>query len=344
MTEGNKRTADDDNRIASEKPDSKFVSRGLFLFLDYLAISVGSWLYWIVISKFASVNEIGVATTVYSLVLLASFITQLGMEYPLLRRSKYDGGRALGVALLIEIMIATAALPIILIVTNIIFGGTIQDILWIGIVLLLLLSIEFVFRFFLLGSSGSKTVLVTDTIGLSIKFLSGYYLVSVGYGAYGILTAYLLEVICIVSIYFLIMNRRVSPRLSGLKYLLDFFKSALVNAPSKYSGQIIASLSVVMLASYGLDSSDVGLFYIALLISVFLGSFASSMAFMVIPASSHSNLDLSSESIRISLGLISPIVVILLVGPNLVLSLIGPQYEVANMLLFTLGIGILPYA
>lgn len=328
----------------SESNDSKFVGPSLFLFLDYLVVSVGSWLYWIVISKFATVAEIGLATTVYSLVVLTSILTQLGIEYPLLKRAKTDGDQILGTALLIETIVTAASLPIIFLVTNNLYGGSTQEFQWIASILLLVLSIEFIFRFCLLGISDSKKVLITDSVGQSIKFLAGFSLTLLGYGTYGILIAYLLEVIFIVSIYFVFINKMFSFSLGNLKYMMGIFRTALVNTPSKYSGQIIFNLSVVLLAAFGLDSSDVGLFYIALIISVFIGSIASSMAFMVIPASTSSSQDLSSESLRISLSLISPIVVIMLVSPNLVLSLIGPQYEVAAPVLFVLSICILPYA
>jgi O-antigen/teichoic acid export membrane protein len=190
----------------------------------------------------------------------------------------------------------------------------------------------------------SRKVLITDTAGISIKFVTGYALTSLGYGASGILIAYLLDVLFISAVYFLIIIRRFSIRPGSFSYVKTFLKDALVNTPSKYSGHIIFNLSIVLMASFGIASSDVGLFYIALVISVFIGSFASSMAFMVIPASSSSNQDLSSESLRLSTSLISPVVVVMLTGPNLVLSLIGSQYVVAAPLLFILAMGIMPFA
>ncbi|MGH9858222.1 MAG: hypothetical protein ACRD4B_10300, partial [Acidobacteriota bacterium] len=103
--------------------NDRFVGPSLVLFLDFLAISAGSWLYWIVISKLTSVMEIGLATTVYSLVVSTTVLTQLGIEYPILKRAKTDGDRTLGTAFLIEIIITIATLPAVILVTTNLYGG-----------------------------------------------------------------------------------------------------------------------------------------------------------------------------------------------------------------------------
>ena len=104
---------------------------------------------------------------------------------------------------------------------------------------------------------------------------------------------------------------------------------------------VIVNLSVVLLASVGVNQGDIGIFYIALMISIVVGSFALSMAFMVIPAFSASKKDLSTDSLRISLSIITPVITAMLVAPNLILSLINSRYEVGAPLLLVLAIGIL---
>ena len=105
---------------------------------------------------------------------------------------------------------------------------------------------------------------------------------------------------------------------------------------------VIVTLSVVLLAFLNIGSSDIGIFYIALMITIVVASFSVSMAYMVIPSSSAVQKDLSSSSLRISLSLTAPIVVALLVVPQSVLSLIGPEYESAVPVLFVLAIAIIP--
>src|ERR671939_1005497 len=97
-----------DNIIPDEKLVSigKFAGSGILLFLDQLLVAIANWVYWVLISKINSTSEIGQATTIYSLALLVTTITQLGLEYPLLKRSSAshnDQRQIVGTALVIEI-------------------------------------------------------------------------------------------------------------------------------------------------------------------------------------------------------------------------------------------------
>jgi O-antigen/teichoic acid export membrane protein len=118
----------------------------------------------------------------------------------------------------------------------------------------------------------------------------------------------------------------------------------LSNAPSKLSRTIIITLSVILLASFGISDSDIGIFYIAMMLSVVGASLAASMSFTVIPASTESKVDLSSGSLRLGLSFTAPIVAALIVAPRDILSIIGPQYASADTVLLVLSMGILPTA
>jgi O-antigen/teichoic acid export membrane protein len=72
------------------------------------------------------------------------------------------------------------------------------------------------------------------------------------------------------------------------------------------------------------------------------GGLASSMAYMVIPASAISRSDLSSSSMKISVSLTAPLVAALIGSPKFILSIIGTQYISAETILLVLSICILP--
>lgn len=332
----------DRKSIKDDQLSGKFLGPGIVLFLDYFVVSLGGWLYWIIISKIASVTEIGVASTIISLVITTSSITQLGLEYPLLKRSNTDKNGILGTSLLIELGISMAALPVVWLVIDSLYDGTLEQFYWITSALLLLNGVEFVIRFILLGIYRSKRVLILDAISLAIKFPVGIALIIMGYGAFGLLIAYLAEFLFISVAYLLVVRKTFVFKLGTIIYFKKIIKESIVNAPSKWSKMVIISLSVVLLASIGVAPYDVGIFYVALMISTLIGSFASSMAFMVIPASAISKKDLSFDSLRISLSLIAPIIVILIVFPDLVLSLIGSDYVSGALLLAVLAIGTVP--
>jgi O-antigen/teichoic acid export membrane protein len=108
---------------------------------------------------------------------------------------------------------------------------------------------------------------------------------------------------------------------------------------------IILSLSVVLLASFGVKSSDIGIFYVALMVSIVAtGGLALSMAYMVVPASAKSRTDLSSSSTRIGVTLSAPMIAALITSPKFILSIIGTQYIPAETILLVLSISILPFA
>jgi O-antigen/teichoic acid export membrane protein len=130
----------------------------------------------------------------------------------------------------------------------------------------------------------------------------------------------------------------------NFRYILGVIKDGVVNMPSIFSRTLIVSLSVVLLASFGVASSDIGVFYIALMISIVAGGLISSTAYMVIPASSMAKSDLSTASIRIGMSLTAPIISVLLTSSKLVLSLLGPGYESGQLILLILAAGILPFA
>jgi O-antigen/teichoic acid export membrane protein len=326
------------------KSSNDFVTPSILLFVDNLLVSVGGWFYWLVISKLTLASEIGLAVTVYSLVILVTTLIQLGLEYPLLKKSNVPGSRILGTSLVIESVITLVSIPFVFIVISTLYEESIKQFMWISIALLIILPLEFVIRFGLLGISNSKIVLIIDLIGLSIKLPTGFFLVYISFGALGMLLAYLVEalVITITSLYF--VKKSFSFRLGNIEHFKESIRDALVNTPAKWSKMIIVTISIVLLALMNITTSDVGIFYVSLMITIVVGSFASSMAYMVIPSSSNLNKDLSSGSLRISLSLTVPIVVALLVVPRSILSLIGSEYESAEAVLFVLAMGIIPYS
>ena len=319
-----------------------FVTPGILLFLDNILVSAGGWIYWLIISKITTATEIGIAITIYSLVILVTSIAHLGIEYPLLKKSVFSGSRILGTSLTLELGLIFGSIPIVLIAINGLYDETTRQFTWILISLLILLTIENVLRFALLGISNSKIVLILDLIAQGIKLPVGFFLVYLSFGAFGLLVSYVVEGIFVVctSLYF--VRKSFSFELGDSKYFKETIKDALVNTPAKLSKTIIVTLSIVLLSFMNISDSNIGIFYIALMITIVASSFASSMAYMVIPSSSKLMKDLSRSSLRISLSLTAPIVVALLVAPRSILSLIGPEYENAETVLYILSMSIIP--
>jgi O-antigen/teichoic acid export membrane protein len=336
------------DKMQGKKPPAtnRFVSQTMLLFLDQILVAITNWLYWLIISRFTITSEIGQATSVYSLVLLFSSLAQVGLEYPLLKKSSLHRSQVLGTALTIELILLPGLIAalILLAYTNM-YHGSLSELLWVAVVLLALSPISFIARFALLGISNARTVLIFDVLSTSAKFLVAYILLSMGLGAFGILFSFVMaSLVAAVGMLAIVRLQLPVKLVRDRGYIIEVLKEGLSNAPSKLSRILITTLSVILLASFGISDSDIGIFYIALMLSVVGGSLAASMSFTVIPASTESKLDLSSGSLRLGLSLTAPVVAAFLVAPKDILNIIGPEYGSADIVLLVLSIGILPTA
>jgi O-antigen/teichoic acid export membrane protein len=326
---------------------NKFIGQGIVFFIDQILLSAVNWFYWIVISRFASTSEIGLATSISSLVILIATVSQIGLEYPLLKKSSLSRSQILGTALAIELIITSGSITALIFLANTdtyheSLGGYI---LLVAIAMLVLSPISFIGRFALLGISNARSMLVFDIAATSAKFLTAYILVSMGFGAFGILFSLMISHIVTATTMLLAAGRRLSIKpVRDKRYIIEVIKEGLSNAPSKLSRTMIITLSVILLAPFGISDSDIGIFYIALMISIVGAGLASSMSITVIPASTEFKADLSSGSLRIGLSFTAPLIAALLVAPRDILSLIGMEYAAADTILLVLAMAILPTA
>jgi O-antigen/teichoic acid export membrane protein len=322
---------------------NKFVTPGFLLSIDLLLVSFVNWIYWLLISKLTTASEVGQATSVYSFAVLTSAIALLGFEYSLVKKSSSERSQILGTTIILESLITAASIPVLLYFLGNLYQGSLYALSWIAVGIVIFSSLRYILRYALLGISDARSVLIVNSMGAALQLLSGYFFVSIGFGAGGILFSFLLNVLFITGLSFLIARKSFQLCLGDLKYVKGIIKDALTNTPTPLAKTVIYSLSVVLLASFGVSQTEIGIFYIALMLSLVAGGLAANIAFMVIPASIASKTDMSSDSIRIGLSLTAPLIVILMVAPNSILSLIGPEYVVAGNVLVVLAAAIFPY-
>jgi O-antigen/teichoic acid export membrane protein len=323
---------------------SKFVGSGVLLFLDQMVFAGGNWFYWIVISLLSTATEIGQTTTVYNLVALVATLTQLGLEYPLLKKCSTRDVRIFGTTLLIVLISTMPAIPILFFLLSDMYEGSFQRFIFTSIVLLIFIELAFVSHFALLGVSAVKSLLIIDTIGTALKFAVGYALTIAGYGALGLLLSFLLQAIFVAIICLVLSIRMFGFRIGKMRYTKEIVREAISNLPSKLSWLILLNLSTVLLAIFGVSSAEVGIFYMALNISFAIGSFVLSMAQMAIPHSSIAKRDLSFLSIRVGLSITAPLIGALIVSPGYILSFLGTQYISGDRTLIVLAVSIFPFS
>jgi len=324
--------------------EEKFMNSSIFLFLDLIIIAAAGWLYWIIISKLISISQVGQSTALYSLVFLTATLIGLGLEYPLLKKTSIIGSKVIVSAIIVELIITMAAIPIVIYALSGIHTGELKSVTFVCLIMLIFSTLAFVGRFSLLGVSASKTILIIDSIGTVLKFTTAYILVSAGFGVLGVLISFMLYAVITALISLSLVYRKFGFSIVKLRYVKETLYDGIVNLPSVFSRTLVISLSVVLLASFGVASSEIGSFYIALMISIFAGGLISSTAYMAIPASTRSQTDLSHISIRIGISLTAPVIAVLIVSPEFILSLIGSQYVSGALILVILAIAILPFA
>lgn len=330
------------NPPSGGETSGKIVSSGALLFLNQILVSAGGWIFWIIVPRFVTAAEVGQATSVYNLVILIVTFAQLGFEYPLLRRASMPGQRVFGTVLTIEMILTAAFIPFAIFFVDLFYHESSMNYLDIIIITLILSPMGFVSRFALMGITDVKTVFFSALLGTGVKLLAGFMLVSFGYGVFGILLAFLISSAVTTGWTMLVAGKNLGLKIGNIAFGKEVMKESFANAPSKLSRTVVFSLIIVMLAAIGINDSDIGIFYIALMISVIAGGLASSISFMVIPVSTRIKSDLSLNGARFGMNLTAPLISSLIVAPQLFLSLIGENYKSADMSLLVLSIAVLP--
>ena len=320
---------------------NRFSSSGFLLFLNQLIIAFGNWIFWMFISRVTTTEAIGQSTTIVSLVLFSTTMIQLGLEYPILKYSYKYRNTIFATTLFLEIAISLVSIPLVIYFINTFYEKNLQEFEWLTIIMIMATAPGFVTHFLLLSMFKIRAVFIIDVLATIVKFGIGYALVVFGMGSFGIIVAFLGNIILTSLLSLLLVGNDLSFRLD-LNLMRLFIAEGLVNTPSKISRILIFSLSIVLLASFGVNVSSIGIFYMALTMSLVVGGFATNIALMIIPSAAQSIKDYTSLGLRIGLSFTVPIIVLLTVGPELILGLIGYQYTVASLDLIILALAILP--
>lgn len=322
---------------------NRFIGSGIILTLDLFVISFGNWIFWILISMIASTAEIGVATSVYSFVLLFSSITMLGLEYTIIKKSSIDKTFVFGTTILLKLLILIISLPLFIVLLSHLGYSLASEIAYIAIGIFAFSSFRYVFRYILLGNFESVRILLINIIGMLSQLLLGFYLVLNNFGSVGILVSFLVNVLVITLLSIVLLKQNLNLQIGNRLYFLDLVKDALINFPPVLTRSLIFYFSIVLLAFLEISESDIGIFYIAMMMSIIAGGLAGNMALTLIPSSLVSNKNLSFDGLRISLSLTSPIIALLLTEPQRILGLVGAHYIDASGVLVIFSLGIIPY-
>ena len=154
---------------------ARFMNASVFLFRRHSNCSLVVGYIGLLSQSSITISEVGISTSIYSLVLLTATVTGLGLEYPLLKRISVDGSKILSSALLIEIAATIAVVPLMIYILIDFYHHESQSYSLIAVGMLISITLGFVPRYALLGISASKTILVIDTISDYLKVCNGLF-------------------------------------------------------------------------------------------------------------------------------------------------------------------------
>jgi O-antigen/teichoic acid export membrane protein len=275
---------------------------------------------------------------------LVTGVLSFGLDYALLRETFSLQGYAYGTITIFEILVLVAISPFVFLVGTLVYGESFAPYMTLAIAAFLVFGLAFTSKFAAIGLLKTRIVLLYDTIGAIIRFSTGILLVTLGFGGLGIVMAGIFQQAVVALGLALICYRKIGFKWGGTEKLKNLLKIGLSNFPTKISLLISMNLSVALLASAA-DPSSVGVFYIALMISLVTGGLATSIATMAIPASANNNndrQDSTATTLRLGLCLTTPLVAALASSSEFILSLVGEGYRTGSTSLVILAIALPP--
>jgi O-antigen/teichoic acid export membrane protein len=291
-----------------------------------------------------TVAEIGYATASISSISVISSLSALGLDYVLLKRASQEKGKIVGTIIVFEIILNLSLVPIVLTFANP-FTDTANPLIPILAVLIFITNgIAFIPKSAMLGIMDVKTVIVYDAFAFSARLVSLVVLALYNFGAIAILVSLLIHSIILSIAFGITAFKKLGCSIGNLAYLKLMLKEGLHNFPTRLSRLLVMNLGVVLFAYLSFDPNKVGMFYMALMIVVVSGEFATSLSTMSLPSSVINGKNIVSYSTKLSLTLSAPLISILLTAPNFILGLLGKSYYSGGSTLFILSLTIIPTA
>lgn len=325
--------------------ENKFLKSSTLLVIDNLIISLGGFLFWLIIPRFSSPTDIGYASAVISTVTLVSSIAVLGLEYPLLKRAVGEGKRVLNILLTFELLVHVALIPVIIVYVTYVMDLQF-DLMLTASMFLVSSGIGYITRYFIIGVLNIEKILMLDLLAIISRYSVIFILSVSNVDSFAIVTSYLAQQAIASIAMIVIVARKVGLQLTfaDRSYLKTLLLDGISNFPGKLAKIVIASLSVIILSLMTVNAEDVAYFYIPLMISLGIGGLAASVATVAIPTSSIEKQDHTFNGIRFSLLLVIPCISLLVAIPERLLSIISTDYIQASTELQILGIAALPFA
>ena len=320
---------------------SKVIAGGFWLMLGGFMISLGGLLFWLIVSKLTTTEDVGYATTIFSIASVLSGVLNLGLNMAMLREVSERRSRALSSGLLLALIAGFLSLIIAPL-----FGEIYEEfstyIPFITIMTLMVLMSN-VSLSTLIGCIEPFKVFIIQSTAILTRFVVGIVLVIMGLSVLGIVYGIIAQTLIMFLLSLILVIRALGIAIPSYRDFIEILKVGISNYPYTLSTQIVTTLSVTLLAVVLGNPSITGAFYIAMMITLALNSISMSLLRMGLPISiSSGDKSVIQEGMRFGLGISTPIVILLAIASRTILSLINPELSIGSLALTILCLSIVP--
>jgi len=317
------------------KADSLY-QNSVFLMLSTLVMSFFGFIFWIVCARLFSANEVGLATTIISIMSLVVSFSVLGLNIGLIRYlpgSKRKNEKINSVFTLVALITIIVSTIFLLLVND--FSPKlyfIKENLLLSVVFIVFMifaSLSSLIESVFIAFRSTKFILIKNTIFSSLKIAFPFFLV--GLGAYGIFTSWMLAVIVSFTVSLLILVYRF-----GFKPKIVFY-DRVIRKVGRYSfgnyvaglvGGLPAMFLPLIITNY-LSAETTAYYYISMMIATLLFTVSQATSNSLF-AEGSSGKDLKvqvKKSFKIILPLLILGIVLILLFGNYLLLVFGNDYS-----------------
>jgi len=300
------------------------ISGGVWIFLGSLSISLTGLVFWLVISRLAGVEAVGVASAIVSGASIAVTVVSAGLNIAVVREVAAKGVRAFTSSIVFALIVGVLAIAVTVPLTSILgYGGF----AYVASILALASVMGVTIMQSLIGFERFKQYFIAVLTGSTMKLIVGVLLAIVGFGALAPLIGYVVFPITVLITGLLLLYPLLN--VEELKFELSTLKGlaalTLSNYPYMFSGQILTMLGVYIFAYLVREAIPTGTLYIALMITLSIASIPVSVLSASLPVGVRRGGNPFSEGFRIGLAVATPIIVFTTAAPVTILSIINPE-------------------
>ena len=295
---------------------------GTWIFLGSLSISLGGFVFWLVIARLVGAEALGVASAVVSCSGIAVTFVSAGLGIAVMREVAVKGLNALAASMPLALVMGVGAAFLAAFLAH---GLGYLDLAGIAFLLALANTISTPLLSGLLGLEKFRGYFAASFTGSLAKVLFGIALAVLGFKVLAPLLGYLAHPIVAATAAVALITRvprtdKIKLDPGGLKSLVFLTYS---NYPYMFSNQLLSMLSVYVFAFLVGEALSTGTLYIALMIILAISAIPGSILNAALPVGARRNVDPFSEGFRIGLGLATPIIAVSLAAPTLILEAIN---------------------